>query len=163
MGIIDIPGERFNLAGKEATFSLSYLCVILEMTIATSRGGGRGTWGGSAAGERCSRTPVDGGAWGEPPPLCLAPACPRWALGQPAHPTMAADRFCIAETPGPSHSAASQPHPWPGIPEQQVAGALVAAAPTEGAFPSLALLQHRFLPWASGTLAGVLRAHTGGS
>lgn len=39
MGIIDIPSERFNLAGKEATSSLSHPCVILEMTIATSQGG----------------------------------------------------------------------------------------------------------------------------
>lgn len=76
MGIIDIPGERFNLAGKEATFSLSYLCVVLEMTIATSRGGGHGTWGGSAAGERCSRTPVDGGARGEPPTTVPGPCLP---------------------------------------------------------------------------------------
>lgn len=40
MGIIDIPSERFNLAGKEATSSLSHPCMILEMTIATSQGGG---------------------------------------------------------------------------------------------------------------------------
>lgn len=71
MGIIDIPGERFNLAGKEATFSLSYLCVILEMTIATRRGGGHGAGvlpESDAAGPRW--TPVRGAS----PPAVPAPA-----------------------------------------------------------------------------------------
>ena len=135
MGIIDIPGERFNLAGKEATFSLSDLCVVLEMTIATSRGGDAGHGVGAplesdAAGPR--QTAVHGES---PPAWCLAPASPCWTLGQPdhpGHPVMAADGLRIARTPGPSPSAASQPHPEPGLPEQRVAGALVAVVPVEG-------------------------------
>lgn len=125
MGIIDIPGERFNLAGKEATFSPSYLCVILGMTIATSRGGTRDT-----GRERCRWTPADGGVGGEPPAPHVPPACPRWPLGRLGHPGTAAGGPCIAQTPAPSHSAASQPHP--SLPERWVVGVLLPAVPTEG-------------------------------
>lgn len=114
MGIIDIPGEQFNLAGKEATSSLSHPCVILEMTIATSQEGvtiprllrgGRGTWGGS-------------GAWGEPP---IQPRVPSTGLSplwwhQPQH-------------------RGSQPHPR--LPQQQDVRGQGSACRGGRSFPAL--------------------------
>lgn len=96
MGIIDIPGERLNLAGKEATSSLSYLRAILEMTIATSQGGDTG-W------DRCrGAMPQNLAVHGVTPH-------PYWVPGQPGPTLTAAEGPCVAQTGVP----ATVPHPNP--------------------------------------------------
>lgn len=168
MGIIDIPGERFNLAGKEATFSLSYLGVILEMTIATSQGGDAGH-GAGALPESDAAGPQQTAVRRTSPPGCA------WPL--PAHTghsaTLATPWWQQMDSASPRPrlpAAVLHPNPILGSQSDGSWELYSQRCPqrVEGAFPALASLKLCFLSWESRNSDSaeperVPKVHTGGS